>query len=522
METRLRARLNEETEVLEDTDEGAQQQQQTEQQRSMDDREFTQLVAMFGKQMDLLAEQKITQTEHMEQIRTLIGGVNEKLEEISKRQDRLEYKQKTLEKELADLSEELVMSGNTRQNTLPVNVECFEARLDVVENRVERFGERLQRMQEETVLGLKETVLEDLLKEINIRETRSEKARVVQAKKSTPENCVPAPVGMWTTPNFPSSEKRSVPLNDSKFQQPEFSRQLSSTNAYTSEALNPSGRIQKPTSFDGSGLWESYYAQFEIVAKLNNWNDHQKAAYLATSLKGPALAVLGNLAPADRQKLDVLVVALKNRFGASHQTELSRMKFKNRVKQRDESLPELAEDIERLSRLSYPDAPPTLRDVLARDQFMDALPDEDTRLRIKQERPPTLRRALETALELESFSIAARQRNRVARGTELLGSQTAPATLVDRRPQRAVGNCSQLEEGSLQVTKILERLERSMKQCLDGVLAAAKERQRPSKDPGCWNCGDLNHIRRNCPKAAHFFMRTDGEEGSSKKQGNGK
>ena len=100
--------------------------------------------------MDLLAEQKITQPEHMEQIRTLIGGVNEKLEEISKRQDCLEYKQKTLEKALADLSEELVMSGNMRQNTLPINVECFEARLDVVENSVERFGERLQRMQEET------------------------------------------------------------------------------------------------------------------------------------------------------------------------------------------------------------------------------------------------------------------------------------------------------------------------------------------------------------------------------------
>ena len=93
---------------------------------------------------------------------------------------------------------------------------------------------------------------------------------------------------------------------------------------------------------------------------------------------------------------------------------------------------------------------------------------------------------------------------------------------MDRTPQRAAENCSQLEEGSLQVTKILERLERSMKQCLDGVLAVAKERQRLSKGPSCWSCGDFNHIRRNCPKAAHFFKRTDGEEGSSKRHGNGK
>ena len=55
-------------------------------------------------------------------------------------------------------------------------MECFEARLDVVENSVGRFGERLQRMQEETVFGLKETVLEELLKEINISETRSDES----------------------------------------------------------------------------------------------------------------------------------------------------------------------------------------------------------------------------------------------------------------------------------------------------------------------------------------------------------
>ena len=217
------------------------------------------------------------------------------------------------------------------------------------------------------------------------------------------------------------------------------------------DAEAPNKLLQKPTTFDGTTLWESYYAQFEIVAQLNKWNDFQKAAYLATSLKGPALAVLGNLAPEERQNLDVLVVALKNRFGTSHQTELSRMKFKNRIKQKDESLPEMAEDIERLCRLAYPDAPPTLRDVLARDQFVDALPDEDTRLRIKQERPKSLRKALEAGLELESFQIAARQRLKVSRETELLRAARPSGT-----EQKEQGKYNQLEEGKLEMTKILE------------------------------------------------------------------
>ena len=168
------------------------------------------------------------------------------------------------------------------------------------------------------------------------------------------------------------------------------------------------------------------------------------------------------------------------------------MKFKNRVKQKDESCQEMAEDIEQLCRLAYPDAPPTLRDVLARDQFIDALPDEDTRLRIKQERPKMLQKALEAALELESFQIAARQRVKVSREPELLRSK------LDT-DQKESEKFSQLEEGKLEMMKILERLKKSMKLCLDSVLAAAKAQQRSPKALGCWNCDDLNHIKRNCP-----------------------
>jgi len=77
--------------------------------------------------------------------------------------------------------------------------------------------------------------------------------------------------------------------------------------------------IQKPPSFDGNSLWEPYIAQFEIVAGMNQWNDDQKGNYLATSLKGSALTVLGNLATETRQDYRALVAALESRFGAAHQ-----------------------------------------------------------------------------------------------------------------------------------------------------------------------------------------------------------
>ena len=83
---------------------------------------------------------------------------------------------------------------------------------------------------------------------------------------------------------------------------------------------------------------------------MNSWGDQQKAAFLATSLKGTALNVLGNLPREKRQNYGALVDALASRFGTAHRTELSRVRFKNRIKQREESLPALAEDVEPLSR----------------------------------------------------------------------------------------------------------------------------------------------------------------------------
>ena len=98
-------------------------------------------------------------------------------------------------------------------------------------------------------------------------------------------------------------------------------------------------------------------AQFEIISEINQWDAQQKAAYLATGLRGDALNILANLTPAKRQDYETLVNALAGRFGSTHRTELSRVRFKNRTKQREESFPALAEDVERLNRLAYPDAP---------------------------------------------------------------------------------------------------------------------------------------------------------------------
>ena len=72
-------------------------------------------------------------------------------------------------------------------------------------------------------------------------------------------------------------------------------------------------------------------------------------------------------------------MAPESRFGSVHQQELHRSKFKSGIRCREESLQELAEDLERLVRLAYPLVPKEMKDLLAKEQFTDEILDGDAR-----------------------------------------------------------------------------------------------------------------------------------------------
>ena len=79
--------------------------------------------------------------------------------------------------------------------------------------------------------------------------------------------------------------------------------------------------------------------------------------------------------------------ALEARFGTAHQTELNCVRLKTRTHHREESLAELAEDMERLVRLAYPNTTESMVEVLSKDHFIDCLPDEEVQLCICQNKP---------------------------------------------------------------------------------------------------------------------------------------
>ena len=87
----------------------------------------------------------------------------------------------------------------------------------------------------------------------------------------------------------------------------------------------------KPATYDGKTAWDAYWAQFELLASMNHWNDMEKATILAVNLRGPATTVLTNLPSGDRQDFEMLTAALESRFGSAHQTELNRAQLRARI-----------------------------------------------------------------------------------------------------------------------------------------------------------------------------------------------
>ena len=230
----------------------------------------------------------------------------------------------------------------------------------------------------------------------------------------------------------------------------------------------------------------AYLAQFEITAELNGWTAPEKAAFLATSLDGSAANILGALPADQRKEYSALITALGTRFGCSVQKELNRVRLRNRRRQRGEPLlVVVADDVERLARLTYADASIDTQNIHAMEQFIEAICDDDLRVRVLQSRPTNLQEALRSALELESYTLAVRRTPMV-------------------RAMESVPDNNTVSDINQMMEEVVARFSASMTKQLSNMMSG--NRQGISTVRGaCWNCGEIGHYSHSCSKERHGY-----------------
>ncbi|VDI67315.1 Hypothetical predicted protein [Mytilus galloprovincialis] len=205
-------------------------------------------------------------------------------------------------------------------------------------------------------------------------------------------------VGVNRTDHEHRTDEMTSNLNYSGISnKPNFERDydinLQNTNCYK----------KKPVLYDGETNWEDYLVQFELIAAINKWSDLEKALELATSLRGSAQSILTNLRPEMRTNFVQLTAALASRFQPENQAEMYRAQMKSKIRGRTEQIPVLGQDIKRLVRLAYPSAPMEVKELLARDCFIDSLNDADMEWAIFQAKAKNIDNAIQVALEYEAF-----------------------------------------------------------------------------------------------------------------------
>ena len=210
-----------------------------------------------------------------------------------------------------------------------------------------------------------------------------------------------------------------------------------------------------------------------------------KLSMLVASLKGPALELFAHLPEMDQMDFCRLTGALESRFGVANQEPWFRSQLRRRKREAGETLPHLAQDIERLVCMAYPSATVALRDSLSCDHFMDALSDPELHIAVRQGRPATLPQALASAVEIEAVRRAA--------GV----AQPSGSAVVARQSQAPQDSTTKALKDILTA---LSELQKSLEKPVRS--GSSRRTSTNSRQPAgaCWGCGTVGHFRRDCPR----------------------
>ena len=264
-----------------------------------------------------------------------------------------------------------------------------------------------------------------------------------------------------------------------------------------------------PTMFPGKDMleWGQYVQSFEACADLNGWDNTLKCKFLAVRLTGQAAKVYFYLEEAIRQDWVALKDALGSRLDSPSTPELSKSEFLARSRKSNESIIEFGNCVRHLARQAYSTLSATVRDELAKDQFIRGLSDRDMVIRLRQSKPVSLDDAIKLALEYETICIDVD--NSVPKNSPKMVASASSSN-------------SKLEEMMAEMLTLMKD-ERSQQTANRSTTNRSTRRGRnhnytcyecgspshfrkncpnliPDKTRRCWHCGDERHLRDQCPK----------------------
>ena len=166
-----------------------------------------------------------------------------------------------------------------------------------------------------------------------------------------------------------------------------------------SSSVTRSKPLGHPPSFDGSGDITVFKLLFQEWADLNGWeNDDTITLWLKQCLTGSAKMSILYYHITDSE---TLFKKLDNLYGGNVLIQTYSDLLEKRVKQPNECLSDLANDIQKMVEVIYADCDGYIRDNMAISYFVRALPNNQIKYELNKTRPTSLDQAVQSAAHYE-------------------------------------------------------------------------------------------------------------------------
>lgn len=252
-----------------------------------------------------------------------------------------------------------------------------------------------------------------------------------------------------------------------------------------------------PEVYNGDKSWDEWVDHFDSVATLCEWDEASKLKWLRVRLTGRAVTAFKRLPDATRNDFKEATIAMRKRFEPESRKELYRTELQTRVRKGSEDWASFGEDLRLLADKAYPEFPVEARERFALNQYLACIDKPQVAFSVRQGKPVTVDEAISLTLEMESYMQTANH-SRVA--------------VVDHKPDgqpslpQPIAAASRPREDSMQL--ILDRMDRLESKLQDMTLKTsqqprpnvARTRYKPKYRSGCWNCGEIGHMHRDCLK----------------------